>query len=215
MRASDDDEQRAEQHVHAEALDTSARAADQRTDEEARGQPRGGDPEDAELHVPGARDAVGQNLRELDAVEAVAFDAVVRGDDAHQDLHQDQRGDDPEVLQRGALRRSGMPVAKRIGGRKNESGLGFCFRAAYHQTMAQMPASSMMMLTPVQMNAFAGWAVADQGFVRPVVGVGDGVAGPVGRGGPRGPEDEAGELAHAFGGLDATGRDGVGRFRHS
>ena len=65
-------------------------AADQRADEQAGGQPGGGDPEDADLHVPGAGDAVGQNVRDLDAVEAVAFDAVVRRDHAQQDLHQDQ-----------------------------------------------------------------------------------------------------------------------------
>ena len=101
-----------------ERLELRLLAADQRPDEQAGGQPRRGDPEDAELHVPGARDAVGQDVRDLDAVEAVALDAVVRGDDAQQDLHQDQRRDDPEVLERRALRRRGGPAAQRIGVRE-------------------------------------------------------------------------------------------------
>ena len=36
-----------------------------------------------------------------------------------------------------------------------------------------------------------GRRVADQRLVRPVAGVGDGIAGPIGRGRPRGPEEEA------------------------
>src|SRR5579885_3121516 len=43
--------------------------------------------------------------------------AEKHGDDPHQNLHQDQCRDDPEILQRGALRRSGLPVDERIGGR--------------------------------------------------------------------------------------------------
>ena len=53
-------------------------------------QPSRGDPEEPDLHVPRARDAVGQPLRKRNAVEAVAFDAIVGRDDAEQHLHQDQ-----------------------------------------------------------------------------------------------------------------------------
>ena len=87
-RAEHHDEQRAEQHVHAEPLVPRLDAADRRTDVEAGRQPGGGNPEDAELQVPGARDGVGQDPVERDAVEPDALDAVVRGDDAEHDLQQ-------------------------------------------------------------------------------------------------------------------------------
>ena len=74
-------------------------------DVEARREPGGRDPEDAELRVPGPRDRVRQDRRERDAVEAVALDAVVRGDDADHDLQQRQSATTPEVLHRRALRR--------------------------------------------------------------------------------------------------------------
>ena len=135
-------------------------------------------------------------MESWNAVEAVAFDAVVRRDDAQQHLHQDQSRDDPEVFERGALRRRGRPAAQRIGSRERARRL---FRLAARRTTRpspQMPASSMMMLTPVQTTALAGGAVADQRLVRPVVACSVMcVAGPIGGGGPRGPEEERREAA--------------------
>ena len=68
-RADDDEQERAEQDVDAEALPLRLVAAHRRADEQAGGQPGRGDPEDAELHVPRAGDDVRQELRERDAVE--------------------------------------------------------------------------------------------------------------------------------------------------
>ena len=62
----DNQQQRAEQHIDAEALEFRLVPADQRADEEAGGQPRRGDPEDAQLHMPGARHAIGQPFGELE-----------------------------------------------------------------------------------------------------------------------------------------------------
>ena len=62
QRADHDDQQADEQEVHARALELRLVAGDGRGDEQARGQPGGGDPEDAELRVPGAGHGVGQPL---------------------------------------------------------------------------------------------------------------------------------------------------------
>ena len=55
----------------------------------AGGQPGSGDPEDADLYVSGAGDAIGKNVRDLDPVEPIAFHAVVRCNHTHQNLNQD------------------------------------------------------------------------------------------------------------------------------
>ena len=59
-RSPDHQHQRHEQQVDAEPLPRGLLAADERRDEEPRRQPRGGDPEEAELKMPRARHAVGE-----------------------------------------------------------------------------------------------------------------------------------------------------------
>ena len=129
-RADDDDHQTHEQQVHAEALKLRFVARHGRPDEEARREPRGRDPEDAELRVPRARDRIRNPLGERDAVEHFAFHAVVRGDGAEHDLHDDQRGHDPEIVQRGTHRRRDFHRRKRI--RRGRLGRRFLMRAGAH-----------------------------------------------------------------------------------
>ena len=124
-----------------------------RADEQSGCQPGRGDPEQAHLNVPGSRHAVRQPLGERKAVEAVTFDAVVRRDDSQQHLHQNQSRDDPEVFDRRLLRWRGFPAAERIGFRCNRLSSSSSRRDAYHHAIAEIPASSMMMLTPVQTTA--------------------------------------------------------------
>ena len=69
-----------------DALEARLDTADGRADVEASGQPCRRDPEDAELQVPRACDAVGQDAGDGQTVETVAFHAVVGGDDTHRDL---------------------------------------------------------------------------------------------------------------------------------
>src|SRR5579884_2255859 len=83
---NDDDQEGGEEDVDEEALPLRFTSADGRSDEQAGGQPGGGDPEDAQLRVPGAHDGVGQNLVQRNAVETGAFDAVVCGDGSQADL---------------------------------------------------------------------------------------------------------------------------------
>src|SRR5262249_19626754 len=98
-RANDDDEESGEEHVHAQPLSLWLGAADERTDEEPGGEPRGGDPEEPELQVPRPHEAVWQPTGQGNAVEAIAFDAVVRDDRAGDDLRQEQRRYDDEIFQ--------------------------------------------------------------------------------------------------------------------
>ena len=197
-RADHNEQQGAEQDVDAERLELGLFAADERSDEETGGEPGSGNPEDADLHVPGAADAVGQDVRDLQAVEAVAFDAIVGRHHTHEDLDQDQGRDHPEVFQGGALRGSGGPGAEGIGGRDRAFGLGGLLRGVPpdHGADARQKHDDA---DAGPQDGVAGGAVADQGFIRPVVGIGDGIAGPFGGGGPGGPEDERGELPHALG----------------
>src|SRR5262249_61514883 len=60
QRADDDRDQPGEEQVPPEPLSAGLDAADQGADEESGGQPRGRDPEEAELEVPRARQAVWQ-----------------------------------------------------------------------------------------------------------------------------------------------------------
>jgi hypothetical protein len=66
-RAGNDDQQRVEQHIHAELLELWLDTGDGRRDVQAGGQPGGGDPEHGELRVDGAADGEGQDLAERDA----------------------------------------------------------------------------------------------------------------------------------------------------
>src|SRR5678815_2330713 len=77
QRPDDDQQKRAEEHVDPESLPARFDAAHGRANVETGGQPGGGNPEDADLNVPCSCNRVGKPLRERDAVEAVALDAIV------------------------------------------------------------------------------------------------------------------------------------------
>ena len=81
-RADHDDQQAGEQEVHAQALELRLMPGDRRRDVQAGAQPRGGDPQHRELRVPGARQRIGQDVGQREAVGLLAFDLVVRGDRA-------------------------------------------------------------------------------------------------------------------------------------
>ncbi len=115
QRADDDQQQRPEQHVDAESLAFRFVIADQWADEQPGRQPRRGDPEQPHLNVPGASDAVRQPVGKREAVESVSFDTIMRRHHSQQHLHENQRRHDPEVFDRGPLRRRGFPACQRIG----------------------------------------------------------------------------------------------------
>ena len=111
--ADDDDHQRAEQQVGQQPLAARLAAGDQRREEDAGGQVGGGHEEDRQLQVPGRRQVVGQQLRQVDAEEAAGLDVVMDGRPAEQGLHQEEGGDDEEVPGRRALGRRQRHLRRR------------------------------------------------------------------------------------------------------
>ena len=78
---------------------------DHRNEEDAGGEEAGGDPEERQLHVPGAHQVVGEDLVQRDAEEAAEVGAVVLGSSPHEGLHEEQPGHGEEEVRRGPLRR--------------------------------------------------------------------------------------------------------------
>ena len=117
-RSDDDHQQADEQEIDAEALELRFSAAQQRRDIEPGGQPGGRDPQDGELRVPGAGHRIGEIFRHRQAVEALALDRVMRGDDAEQHLREEHCGDDEEIFRRRAHRRRDGGAAEQVGRRE-------------------------------------------------------------------------------------------------
>src|ERR1019366_7370448 len=86
QRTYHDKDERAEKNVDAQALALGLRLADRGRDVEAGSEPRRGDPEQTDLQMPGARDAVRQPTVQRDPIEACTFHSVVRGDGAESHL---------------------------------------------------------------------------------------------------------------------------------
>jgi hypothetical protein len=122
-RADDDDDQADPQHVDAQTLEPRLVPRDRRTDVKARAEPGGRDPEHGELRVPAARQAVRQHVGEREAVRGLAFDLVMRGRRPEQDLDEEERHDEPEVLRGRAHRRRDRQARERIARRRDDRGL--------------------------------------------------------------------------------------------
>src|SRR5437867_1016145 len=75
--AHDYNQKRDEKQIHAKSLTFGISATDKRADEQARGEPRGGDPKQGELKVPRPRQAVRKPTRERNSIESVALDTVM------------------------------------------------------------------------------------------------------------------------------------------
>ena len=71
-----DDRQGRQQDDDAGSLPAGFRAADERDQQKAPRDPGGGDPEDRELKMPRAGERVGEQVRQIDAVERPRFDAL-------------------------------------------------------------------------------------------------------------------------------------------
>ena len=193
-RADDDDQQADEQEIDPEPLKLGIAPGQHRRDIEPGGEPCGSDPQDCQLRVPGARNRIRQVFGQRQAIEPLPLDRVMGGDDAQQHLRDEQRAHHPEVLGRRAHRRRDDCPAQQIGSRHALFGqdvgapdvelLGIIGdqRARCRQQQndrGQAPQQS------------AGCRhISDQRFMRPVAGIGDGVAGAVGGRAPGRPEIE-------------------------
>jgi hypothetical protein len=113
QRAEDNHRERAQEQEGECALPLRLAPGDHRSQEDAGRHERRRDPEDRELHVPGAHQVEGQELREVDAEKARELGAVVLRSGAHQHLDHEQRSHHEEEPGAGALGRRERHVARR------------------------------------------------------------------------------------------------------
>ena len=113
QRAEDHDRQRAEQRERELALVPGLAPGDHRRQEDPGGDERRRDPEQRELHVPGAHQVVREDLREVEAEEARELRPVVLRGGADERLDQEQRRHHEEEPRARALRRRQRDVARR------------------------------------------------------------------------------------------------------
>ncbi|MPM33623.1 hypothetical protein SDC9_80200 [bioreactor metagenome] len=190
------DDERPEQHVDAEPLVLRLATADGRGDVQTGGEPGGGDPQDAELGVPGAGHCVRQDLVDRDAVERAALDAVVGADDADGDLRHEQGTDDVEVLDRRALRRGGPVAEQRVALRHLVGGRGLLVIGVVIVVPdhAGDAAEQQDEADDAPQHVGRSGDVVDQRLVRPVLQVGGVMAGGVGLRRPGAPPEEVAHL---------------------
>ncbi|CUJ72886.1 Uncharacterised protein [Achromobacter aegrifaciens] len=192
--------QRPEQDVDAKLLELGiAPAVDQRRQKQAGGQEARGDPEQRALDMPGAHQRIREPLRQVDAIELLPFDGVVRGEGAQQHLEAEQRHHQEQVLAQGALRRRQGESGKRVlGGRQRL----VVFLAAQERPGPDQEADAGQQHHHAEdgpHDVLGAGHVIDQRFMRPVVGVGDRLAFALGGRGPCRPEEEMRELGAARG----------------
>ena len=190
-----DQQQADEQEIHAESLEPGLVARERRPDVKARCQPCRRNPQDGELGMPGACERVGQDAGKLEPVGRLALDLVVRGDGAEQDLAQEQGKHYPEIFCRRTHRGRRFQFRERIGGRQ-----GFDFVVA--SVVDGVVPAEQRDARDQEHDAEHGPApkrrrrlVAHQRFVRPVVGVGNLLAGQHAFG-----ADGSDDISCAFGG---------------
>ena len=199
QRAEHDDDQRAEQHMHAQALVLGLATAHGRSQEKPGREERRRDPEHGQLQVPRATNGIGNPLRDGNAEERLTFDGVVRGQRAGQDLQHEEPDDHGGVLPHRAHGRRQLDGTQRIffcRHRRRFVALAKCLvpNQRAHPSDKQHDADQR----PQHIGRRR--VIAHQLVVRPVVGVGDGQARALGGAGPGGPEEERGH-GLALGGL--------------
>ena len=119
-------------------------------------------------------------------------------DDAEQDLHEDHRRHEPEVLDRRPLGGRGLPAENRVGFGHWLCGTFLSLRGVRpdHRPDSREQHNDAHAGPD---HGLAGGPVGDQGLVRPVARVGQLGSRTVRRRRPRGPEEEGRQLAKFFG----------------
>ena len=195
--AEDDDGEGDEQHEDARPLPARLGAADDRREEEAARHPGGGDPEDGELEVQGPQQVVGEEPREVEAVEGARLDAVVGEGAAGERLEQEQQRDDAEVEADRLLARGQGPAGERavvrVPARRRAVPAEVVEAADGEQDGAEAAEQRDEAERAPEVGRRAR-PVADRRLVRPVVGVGVVLPGPVRDRRPRRPGEVRGEV---------------------
>ena len=172
-RAHDHDHQRPEQNIDTDLLQLRVFATvDDGRQEQPRSQEARGNPEQRTLQVPCAQQGVGEPARQREAVEVLTFNRVVSGGPAQEHLKAKQRHHQEEVLAQRTLRRRQGDRGQGITRRRH--GLFFVLFAQEgpgpdQETNARHQQDDT---DHRPHEVFTGRLVANQRFVRPVVGVG-------------------------------------------
>ena len=103
------------QEVHACTLEFRIfTAVDNRSQEQTRSQEACGNPKNCGLNVPSTCQGIRQPIREVDAVEMLAFNGVVSSQTAQQHLCHKQRNSQEYIFAQSFLRRSQLDFRQRI-----------------------------------------------------------------------------------------------------
>ena len=181
-----------EQRENARPLPAGLGAAHDRGEEEAARHPGGGDPEDGELEVEGPQQVVGEDPREVDAVEGARLDAVVGEGAPGERLEQEEQRDDAEVEAHRLLARREGPAGERavvrVPARRGAVPAEVVEPADDEEDGPEAREQGDEAERAPQVGRGAR-PVADGRLVRPVVRVGVVLAGPVGDRRPRRPRE--------------------------
>ena len=212
QRPEDDDRERAEQREGELALVLRLAPGDHRRQEDAGRDERGRHPEQRELDVPGAHQVVREDLRQVEAEEAVDLGAVVLRRGADERLEQEQRRHHEEEPRGRALRRRQRDVAGRAERERRLLAAVPAEPAPPAPEGAEQQADAAQQRDQRQHRPddhVGRRLVVDARLRRPVVRVGVVVAGAVGRRRPRRPGEERGQLAQLRAVGDRVGAQAV------
>ena len=197
QRSEDHHRERSEQHEGELALAARLAAGDHRREEDACGDERGGDPEDRELHVPGAHQVEREDLGQVDPEEAGQLGSVVLRGGADERLEHEESRHHEEEPRAGPLRRRERDVAGRP-----EAQRGLLAPVPAEDVPASERAEEQPDATQQRDQRqhrpddhVGGGLVVHPRLGRPVVGVAVVVARPLGGTGPRRPSEERGQGA--------------------
>src|SRR5450759_3786718 len=192
----DDDREGHKKREGARSLPARLGAADDRREEEAASNPRGGDPEDGELKVERPQQVVGEDPREVDPVEGAGLDTIVGEGAARQRLQQEQQGDHAEVEADRLLARSQGPAGEgavvHVPARRRRAVPAEVAEAAESEQDGPEPREESHEAERAPEIGRGARPVAHGRFIGPVVGVGIVLAGAVGDGRPSRPREVRG-----------------------
>jgi hypothetical protein len=104
-QATDNDHEKSgEQQVNGAALPGGLATAEHARDEQGAADISGGDPQDRKLQMPSAQQVAGQQLGQIDAIEAPGIGSVMRDTTADQRLTEEQQGSDRHEFESRTLR---------------------------------------------------------------------------------------------------------------
>src|SRR5690606_26147704 len=193
-RTNKEHNQSTEQDIHTQTLELGIfTPVNQWHQEQAGGQETTGNPQESRLNMPGTGQRVREPLRHVYAIEHLAFNRVVRGKAAQENLDDKQGNRQEGIFFQGTLRRCQAESQNRVGSRGNRRFLFFVRKGPDPDQQANTGQQEHDTDDGPD-DIGRGWMVIHQGLVWPVVGIADSSAGTLGYRGPGQPEEKAGHV---------------------